>query len=452
MDKNKTILSSEDAVKLPDANKANLLAAMANCGMQESFLSLLALTSVSNAVEANSTETEGMVISACGHSMVSAMAVLRKYSEESSGQNKKNNDKKEIFDFGPAACVIMMKFGDDECSKFVRACDFKMGSGLSSYGMPAGLNEIDSTKLAKKRPPIAAHSSVDPFALAFAMGMTKTFKAMLEKPWAETEAAGLWEGKSSVRSNSYGRCADISLARVLKSDQCLVLDKGSEMTAALLTRAPQTVATVDPSILFTMWFSENIKTRGMTRAKWPGAESSKRMNSCPSHHILDKLLSSSTPEDFDDRISSFGWSIARSNPSSTSESFLMRLAERVPANVFAHAIDQAKIHRGETGLLEMASDSGWIIQSGSLRKKGDLLAFCAARNLLPQARHIMDNIPGISQKYAKDTVKYLSARDAEWAGQAMSAWHTIVMENAVRRLGGDSSDEPAPAAKTRMSI
>lgn len=108
--------------------------------------------------------------------------------------------------------------------------------------------------------------------------------------------------------------------------------------------------------------------------------------------------------------------------------------------VFGELLEAAK---REGSLEPVLGATAWIVEEGSLRKKGDAFAFCVAHGKREEAAAMIEASPGLSRKYAKDALAYLQKRHSKKAFEALSFWEALVMSEAKKIA------EPAAAAPKR---
>lgn len=118
---------------------------------------------------------------------------------------------------------------------------------------------------------------------------------------------------------------------------------------------------------------------------------------------------------------------------------LMMKAIHAGPEMFALALEAGK---REGNLKAALETTAWIVETGSLRKKGDALAYCVANERLEAAREILAACPEASPKYAKDAVAYLKKKESSRGMGALSAWESLLMGKAEKILVPEAAAAP----------
>lgn len=126
-------------------------------------------------------------------------------------------------------------------------------------------------------------------------------------------------------------------------------------------------------------------------------------------------------------------------------SLLMWLAQKAPVHIFETALDWFDAH----GALRAQADlKAWVYQGADTRKKGDLLAACVVEGRVDMAEALLTRIPDADTRSAREVAKALASKvKGDGAGQAMSAWESLLFKKILAQSPG--SDAPAPASERR---
>lgn len=124
---------------------------------------------------------------------------------------------------------------------------------------------------------------------------------------------------------------------------------------------------------------------------------------------------------------------------------LMILArETKSAAVFGAILDWF----GSKGLLETgAAMRAWVFESGRARKKGDLLAHCVALAKIDFASALMERLPALDVKSARDVAKAMAEHGGVGSAEVLSAWEAILFERDIAgapALGEAAGEVVAP--------
>jgi hypothetical protein len=136
----------------------------------------------------------------------------------------------------------------------------------------------------------------------------------------------------------------------------------------------------------------------------------------------------------------------------------MLVARNSTPEVFGSFLDWLARRGGADALRSQAAAKAWVDESGSARKKGDLLAFCVAQGKTEHARELLARLPGLDTRYAREAAKTLAAKSngpLAAGSKALSAWEDLLLGGDLdaapkKTLPPEPAAEPAPRRAARL--